>query len=87
MGITLLKVLIANPAAPKRTAEAEFIVDSGAIYSVVSARTLRRIGIRGAHSGSGFGCLPAERERRASTCAPGAMPREPVATTLASEVS
>jgi predicted aspartyl protease len=46
VGITLVKATVANPAARKRSAEVEFIVDSGAIYSVVPAKVLRRLGIR-----------------------------------------
>jgi predicted aspartyl protease len=46
MGLTTLKMEVANPARPARTAELEFLVDSGAIYSVVPATVLRRLGIR-----------------------------------------
>lgn len=46
MGITTLKMEVANPARPARTEELELLVDSGAIYSVVPATVLRRLGIR-----------------------------------------
>jgi hypothetical protein len=37
---------VGNPATPKVTEEIEFLVDSGAVYSVVPARILRRLGIK-----------------------------------------
>ena len=46
MGITILKGRVRNPADRKRLAELEFIVDSGAIFAVIPATVLRRIGIR-----------------------------------------
>ena len=46
MGITILKVGVRNPADRKKVATVEFVVDSGAIYSVVPGRVLRRLGIR-----------------------------------------
>lgn len=46
MGLTVLRVKVGNPAKPKVTEELEFLVDSGAIYSVVPARVLRKLGIR-----------------------------------------
>lgn len=46
MGLTHIRARIANPARPSKTAQLKFLVDSGAIYSVVPARTLRRLGIR-----------------------------------------
>lgn len=45
MGITTLTVEIANPARPNDTRPVEFIVDSGAIDSVVPAEILTEIGI------------------------------------------
>jgi predicted aspartyl protease len=45
-GITWIKALVVNPAARQRSAEVEFIVDSGAIFSVVPGKVLRRVGIR-----------------------------------------
>lgn len=46
MALTFVRVIIANPANPKKTAEIECMVDSGAIYSVVPEGILREIGIR-----------------------------------------
>ncbi len=46
MGLTFLKIGVANPARPKRCVDVEFLIDSGAVYSVVPATTLRRLGIR-----------------------------------------
>lgn len=46
MGLTVLKVIVANPADPERADALEFLVDSGAIYSVVPAEVLDRIGIK-----------------------------------------
>lgn len=46
MGITFLKLQIANPARPSRKETLEFLVDTGAIYSVVPASVLRRLGIK-----------------------------------------
>lgn len=45
MGITFLKMQIANPEQPKRMRAVEFLVDTGAIYSVVPARVLTGLGI------------------------------------------
>jgi clan AA aspartic protease len=46
MGITFLNVKVINPADRARTAVLEFLVDSGAIYSVAPARVLRRLGMQ-----------------------------------------
>jgi clan AA aspartic protease len=46
MGITYLKLKIANPAHPRRSETVEFLVDTGAVYSIVPARILRRLGIK-----------------------------------------
>ena len=46
MGVTTLAVDVANPAAPEVTESLEFTVDSGAVFSVVPAEVLRRLGIR-----------------------------------------
>jgi hypothetical protein len=35
MAITFLKARVINPERPKRSRECEFLVDSGAVYSVV----------------------------------------------------
>ena len=46
MGLTFVKVKITNPANPKKSANLEFLVDSGAAYSVVPAAVLKRLGIK-----------------------------------------
>ena len=49
MGLTHVTIQVANPARPKRTLTVEFLVDSGAVYSVVPVTTLRKLGVK-AHS-------------------------------------
>jgi clan AA aspartic protease len=46
MGITVLEVEVANPSKPKSGIVLEFLVDSGAVYSVVPAAVLKRLGIK-----------------------------------------
>jgi len=46
MGLTHVKATVANPANPRKSAKLAFLVDSGAIYSVVPRETLRRLGIK-----------------------------------------
>lgn len=46
MGLTHIRARIANPARPGRTTSLRLLVDSGALYSVVPAATLRRLGIQ-----------------------------------------
>lgn len=46
MGITYVELEVANVAAPTKGEKLQFLVDSGAVYSVVPARVLRRLGIR-----------------------------------------
>ncbi len=46
MALTHISVRIGNPARPTRFAHVKFLVDSGAIYSVVPARTLERLGVK-----------------------------------------
>jgi predicted aspartyl protease len=46
MGITYLELEVANVARPKKTERLQFLVDSGAVYSVVPARVLSRLGIK-----------------------------------------
>ena len=46
MGLTQVTVRIANPTDPKRYRDLEFLVDSGAIYTVVPKKILKEIGIR-----------------------------------------
>jgi clan AA aspartic protease len=46
MALTHISVRIGNPARPRRFAQVKFLVDSGAIYSVVPTRTLERLGVK-----------------------------------------
>ena len=46
MGLTHIRLAIANPARPGKSAKLQFLVDSGAAYSVVPATILRRLGIK-----------------------------------------
>lgn len=46
MGLTVLEVEVGNPAKPKVTQKIEFLIDSGAIYSVVPTPILKRLGIK-----------------------------------------
>jgi hypothetical protein len=46
VGVTTLTVEVANPATPDVTESLDFIVDSGAVLSVVPTEVLRRLGIR-----------------------------------------
>src|SRR5216684_360471 len=46
MGITVLEIEVANPARPSVAKKIDFLVDSGAIYSVVPASVLRKLGIK-----------------------------------------
>ena len=46
MGITYVKAKIVNPQFPKKQVEQEFLVDSGATYSVMPKQELLKIGIK-----------------------------------------
>jgi len=46
MGLTVIDLEIANPANPDKTERVEFLIDSGAIYSVVPAPILEKLGIK-----------------------------------------
>lgn len=46
MGLTVLDLEIANPSKPEVSESLEFLIDSGAIYSVVPAGVLEKLGIR-----------------------------------------
>ncbi len=46
MGITVLEVQVGNLATPDQTVAVEFIVDSGAVYSVVPRPILDQLGIQ-----------------------------------------
>ncbi len=46
MGLTVVKVEVGNPADTTRMESLDFLVDSGAIYSVVPHEVLDRLGIK-----------------------------------------
>jgi clan AA aspartic protease len=46
MGITFLKLRVVNPARPRSAETLDFLIDTGAVYSVVPGRVLRRLGIK-----------------------------------------
>jgi len=46
MGIMYVELEVANVATPRKVERLEFLVDSGAVYSVVPARVLRKLGIK-----------------------------------------
>jgi clan AA aspartic protease len=46
MGLTVLEIDVGNPAKPDVTEKLEFLIDSGAIYSVVPSAILEKLGIR-----------------------------------------
>jgi len=45
VGLTVLSLDVANPAAPAKRETVEFLVDSGAVYSFVPRDILERLGI------------------------------------------
>jgi predicted aspartyl protease len=45
MGLTVLKLEVANAGNPAVTESVEFLIDSGAIYSIVPKAVLQRLGI------------------------------------------
>jgi clan AA aspartic protease len=46
MGLTFLEIEVGNPAKPEIREKLEFLIDSGAIYSVVPAVILDKLGIK-----------------------------------------
>lgn len=46
MGIVFLKVKVINPEYPRKKKECEFLVDSGAVYSVVPQNVLEALRIK-----------------------------------------
>jgi len=46
MGLTVLELEVGNPANPEVTERLEFLIDSGAIYSVVPIPVLEKLGIK-----------------------------------------
>ena len=45
MGLTVLEIEVGNPSSPDVTEKIEFLIDSGAIYSVVPTPVLEGLGI------------------------------------------
>ena len=45
MGLTVLSLEVANAGKPQQAETVEFLIDSGAIYSVVPRPILERLGI------------------------------------------
>lgn len=46
MGLTAVNVKVKNPQSPLKEIEEEFLVDSGATYSVVPKTLLKKLGIK-----------------------------------------
>ncbi len=46
MGLTVLKIEVGNPAKPEITETLKFLIDSGAVYSVVPKKVLDKLGIK-----------------------------------------
>jgi predicted aspartyl protease len=46
MGLTVLEIEVGNPARPDDTTTLEFLIDSGALYSVVPTAVLEELGIQ-----------------------------------------
>ncbi len=46
MGLTVLEIEVGNPAHPETTEKLEFLIDSGAIYSVVPSKILEKLCIK-----------------------------------------
>ena len=46
MGLTVLEIEVGNLASPEITERIEFLIDSGAVYSVVPSDILDKLGIR-----------------------------------------
>ena len=46
MGLTVLEIGVGNPASPEITLKIEFLVESGAIYSVIPTPILEGPGIK-----------------------------------------
>jgi len=46
MGLTVLEIEVGNPANPEVTEKVDFLIDSGAVYSVVPTPLLEKLGIK-----------------------------------------
>lgn len=49
MGLTYLNAGIKNPSNPAKSIKGQFLVDSGAVYSVVPSSVLKKLGIQPTH--------------------------------------
>ena len=76
MGMTEVPVRVVNLAVSSRFAEVDMVVDSGAIYSVVPAGVLRRIGVEPQET-QVFGLANGESVRRGAH-----VPEPPAAITF-----
>ena len=63
MGLTFVTVKVGNPANGQRAEEVACLVDSGAIYSLIPGRVLRKLGIK-PHSSREFVLANCEVIRR-----------------------
>jgi len=46
VGLTVLEIEVGNPANPEVTEKVDFLIDSGAVYSVVPTPILEKLGIK-----------------------------------------
>jgi clan AA aspartic protease len=46
MGLTSITAKVSNPIRPAKSVDVEFLVDSGAVYSVVPRKVLKKLGIK-----------------------------------------
>ncbi len=46
MGLTYIEADISNPSTRRKSTRLKFLVDSGAVYSVVPAAVLRKLGVK-----------------------------------------
>ena len=46
MGLTVLEIEVGNPAHPEVTEKVDFLIDSGAVYSVVPTPVLEKLDIK-----------------------------------------
>ena len=46
MGLTYISIKVANPVTSKKRVQVKFLVDSGAVYSVVPGSILKSLGIK-----------------------------------------
>lgn len=46
MGMTKVKLIVKNPSSPGKTVEGDFLVDSGAHYTVLPERLVKQLGLK-----------------------------------------